>query len=80
MIDLAMDLIFKAHQLHFHVMIKGNFICQLDIGIRGSRIHEMFSICHLRSANELSDGVDCSDIWTFESSMDVRRQLDFILV
>ena len=39
----------------------------------------MSAICHLRIANELSDGADCFDIWMFESSMRVRRQLDFIL-
>ena len=78
LIDLAMDLISKAHQLHFHVMIGGDFNCQLDVGIRGSRLREMSAICHLRIANELSDGADCSDIWMFESSMGVRRQLDFI--
>ena len=79
LIDLAMDLISKAHQLHFHVMIGGHFNCQLDVGIRGSRLREMCVICYLRIANELLDGADCSDIWTFESSMGVRRQLDFIL-
>ena len=38
----------------------------------------MSAICKLQIANELVDGADCCDIWLFESSMEVRRQFDFI--
>ena len=76
--DPAMDLISKAHQLHFQVMIGGDLNCRLDVGIRGSRLREMSVICHLRIANELVTGAICIDIWTFESSMEVRRHFDFI--
>ena len=66
-------------QLHFHVMIGGDFNYQLDVRIRRSRLREMTVICHLRIANELLDGTDCSDVWMFESSMGVHRQLDLVL-
>ena len=75
----VMDLASSAHRNGYVVIISGDFNTQLDVGPRGQLPRELSVICHLRITNEIHDGMDFDDHWTFESSMGVRRQIDFIL-
>ena len=57
------------------VIIGGDFNTQLHLGPRGVLLHELVSMFGLRVANSEQN----EDSWTFCSSMDVRRQIDFIM-
>ena len=74
-----MDLASLANRNGFIVIVSGDFNTQLDVGPRGQLLRELSVVCHLRISNEIHDHMDFDDQWTFESSMGVRRQLDFIL-
>ena len=75
----VMDLASSAHRNGYVVIISGDFNTQLDNGPRGQLLRELSVICHLRITNEIHEDMDFDDHWTFESSMGVRRQIDFIL-
>ena len=79
LMSLLTELAISAKKDGFIVIIGGDFNCQLDIGSRGEILRELSAICHLRIANEIHGDMTIEDHWTFESSMGIRRQLDFIL-
>ena len=68
----------KAFRSNRRIIIGGDFNTQVNVGNRGTMLKEFaheFSLCIFNVCVEESN-VD----WTFESSMGVRRRLDYILV
>ena len=67
----------KAYRSCKRIIIGGDFNTQFDIGIRGVALRQFakeFGLCITNTTDS-----DTSTNWTVESSMGVRRKLDFIL-
>ena len=67
----------KAYRSRKRIIIGGDFNTQFDVGIRGVALRqfaEEFGLCITNTTDS-----ETSTNWTFESSMGVRRRLDFIL-
>ena len=67
----------KTHRFGKRVIIGGDFNTQFGVGMRGTTLEQFaqeFGLCITNATNSETD----TD-WTFESSMGVRRRLDFVL-
>lgn len=65
----------EAVQHKYKIVVGGDFNTQLNVGARGSLLHEFAAMFDLFVANSDTSSAN----WTFSSSMGVRRRIDFIL-
>ena len=70
-------LVSKAHRLCKRIIIGGDFNTQFGVGIRGVALEQFSQEFGLCITNARNPEIDTD--WTFESSMGIRRRLDFVL-
>ena len=68
-----------AYSFSRAVVVGGDFNTTLHENMRCQKLHEYSNMFNMVIANE-QENVSVENKWTFESSMGVRRQLDYILV
>ena len=67
----------QARRLQFGLVVGGDFNTQLHVGFRGSLLNDLVDRLELQIANDDVNHDPHKDTWTFESSMGVRRRIDF---
>ena len=68
----------EARRCNAHITIRGNLNTVLGTGYRGEMLEELVDAFGSIIANDAGNGGDGS--WTFESTIGIRRCLDYILV
>ena len=68
-----------AGQYGSKIIVGGDFNTQLNVGARGALLADLANLYNLTVGNGQSDA-PWEETWTFRISLDLRRQIDFILV
>ena len=76
--DQLSSLVSKAYDLGMTVIIEDDFNLSLDIGDRGQIFQDMCSLFDVEFVNHVGYAAD-EDQNTFQSSIVIRRRIDFIM-
>ena len=68
----------ETRKLQFGFVVGGDLNTELNIGFRGSLFSDLVDTFELQIANDEDNHDPDADMWTFESSMGVRRRIYFL--